>query len=76
MLLCFSPPQLDSKAQGELKEGMKIYTSDEGLKNSWDNVQKMVRMDPIVRLNTEDPRPSHSGILPTPQTVQWFISRP
>lgn len=34
--------QLDSKAQGQLKEGMKIYKSDPGLKKSWDNVQKMV----------------------------------
>ncbi len=34
--------QLDSKAQGELKDGMKIYNSEPGLKKSWDNVQKMV----------------------------------
>lgn len=34
--------QLDSKAQKELKEDMKMYESDPGLKNSWDNVQKMV----------------------------------
>jgi len=33
---------MDSKAQAELKEGMKMYTSELGLKNSWDNVQKMV----------------------------------
>ncbi|KAL7379149.1 hypothetical protein ABVT39_023535 [Epinephelus coioides] len=33
--------KLDSKAQGELKEGMKIYNSEPGLKKSWDNVQKM-----------------------------------
>ncbi len=33
--------QLDSKAQGELKDGMKIYNSEPGLKKSWDNVQKM-----------------------------------
>ncbi|XP_068193623.1 tetraspanin-4 isoform X2 [Antennarius striatus] len=33
--------KLDSKAQGELKEGMKIYKSEPGLKQSWDNVQKM-----------------------------------
>ncbi|KAK0143845.1 Tetraspanin-9 [Merluccius polli] len=37
--------KLDTKAQDELKEGMKIYTKDEGLMKSWDNVQKMVRMD-------------------------------
>lgn len=35
--------KLDSNAQGELKEGMKIYESEPGLKKSWDNVQKMVR---------------------------------
>ncbi|KAF0032184.1 hypothetical protein F2P81_014474 [Scophthalmus maximus] len=35
--------KLDSKAQGELKEGMKIYKSDPGLKTSWDNVQKMFK---------------------------------
>ncbi|XP_049926273.1 tetraspanin-4 isoform X2 [Epinephelus moara] len=34
---------LDSKAQGELKEGMKIYNSEPGLKKSWDNVQKMFK---------------------------------
>lgn len=35
--------QLDSKAQKELKEDMKMYESDPGLKNSWDNVQKMFK---------------------------------
>ncbi|XP_049599790.1 tetraspanin-4 [Syngnathus scovelli] len=35
--------KLDSKAQGELKEGMKSYESDPGLKKSWDNVQKMFK---------------------------------
>lgn len=35
--------QLDSNAQNELKEGMKIYESEPGLQKSWDNVQKMVR---------------------------------
>ncbi|TDH03488.1 hypothetical protein EPR50_G00163300 [Perca flavescens] len=35
--------KLDSKAQGELKEGMKIYESEPGLKQSWDNVQKMFK---------------------------------
>ncbi|XP_027132331.1 tetraspanin-4-like, partial [Larimichthys crocea] len=34
---------LDSKAQGELKEGIKIYESEPGLKKSWDNVQKMFK---------------------------------
>ncbi|XP_053708539.1 tetraspanin-4 isoform X1 [Synchiropus splendidus] len=34
--------QLDSKAQDELKEGMKVYPSEPGLKKSWDNVQKMI----------------------------------
>ncbi|XP_059901903.1 tetraspanin-4 [Gadus macrocephalus] len=34
---------LDTKAQDELKEAMKSYTSDEGLKKSWDNVQKMFK---------------------------------
>uniref|UniRef100_A0A672YVM5 Tetraspanin n=1 Tax=Sphaeramia orbicularis TaxID=375764 RepID=A0A672YVM5_9TELE len=29
--------KLDSKAQDELKEGMKIYNSEPGLKKSWDN---------------------------------------
>ncbi|XP_029606145.1 tetraspanin-4-like isoform X2 [Salmo trutta] len=33
--------ELDTKAQDELKEGMKDYLTDEGLKKSWDNVQKM-----------------------------------
>lgn len=42
VFLYFSFYQLDSKAQGELKEGMKIYKSEPGLKKSWDNVQKMV----------------------------------
>ncbi|XP_054861314.1 tetraspanin-9 isoform X3 [Amphiprion ocellaris] len=35
--------KLDSKAQDELKEGMKIYESEPGLKKSWDNVQKMFK---------------------------------
>ncbi|TWW64337.1 Tetraspanin-9 [Takifugu flavidus] len=35
--------KLDSKAQGELKEGMKIYESEPGLKKSWDSVQKMFK---------------------------------
>ncbi|KAG7504740.1 hypothetical protein JOB18_015464 [Solea senegalensis] len=35
--------KLDSKAQEELKEGMKKYTSEPGLKKSWDNVQKMFK---------------------------------
>ncbi|KAM8722248.1 tetraspanin-9 [Acanthopagrus schlegelii] len=35
--------KLDSKAKNELKEGMKIYNSEPGLKNSWDNVQKMFK---------------------------------
>ncbi|XP_072225150.1 tetraspanin-4 [Leuresthes tenuis] len=35
--------KMDSKAQAELKEGMKMYTSELGLKNSWDNVQKMFK---------------------------------
>ncbi|CAI5682378.1 unnamed protein product [Oreochromis niloticus] len=35
--------QLDSKAQKELKEDMKMYESNSGLKNSWDNVQKMFK---------------------------------
>ncbi|XP_034046944.1 tetraspanin-4 [Thalassophryne amazonica] len=34
---------LDSKAQSELKEGMNVYTSDEGLRKSWDNVQRMFK---------------------------------
>nr|XP_046209182.1 tetraspanin-4-like [Oncorhynchus gorbuscha] len=35
--------ELDTKAQDELKEGMKNYLTDEGLKKSWDNVQKMFK---------------------------------
>lgn len=35
--------ELDTKAQNELKEGMRNYTTDEGLKKSWDNVQKMFK---------------------------------
>ncbi|MBN3316048.1 TSN9 protein, partial [Atractosteus spatula] len=35
--------QLDRKAQDELKEGMKEYKHNEGLKGSWDNVQKMLK---------------------------------
>lgn len=35
--------ELDTKAQDELKEGMKDYLTDEGLKRSWDNVQKMFK---------------------------------
>lgn len=34
--------QLDSRAQNELKDGMKTIHSKPGLKKSWDNVQKMV----------------------------------
>lgn len=34
--------QLDSKAQNALKEAMKNYNSESGMKESWDNVQKMV----------------------------------
>lgn len=46
MSFFFSFYQLDSKAQGELKEGMKIYDLEPGLKNSWDNLQKMVNLLP------------------------------
>ncbi|XP_061555852.1 tetraspanin-9 isoform X2 [Phycodurus eques] len=35
--------RLDSKAQGQLKEGMTNYESQPGLKKSWDNVQKMFK---------------------------------
>lgn len=42
LFLSLSFCQLDSKAQKELKEDMKMYESNSGLKNSWDNVQKMV----------------------------------
>ncbi|XP_055779626.1 tetraspanin-4-like [Salvelinus fontinalis] len=35
--------ELDTKAQDELKKGMKDYLTDEGLKKSWDNVQKMFK---------------------------------
>uniref|UniRef100_A0A3Q0SBN5 Tetraspanin n=1 Tax=Amphilophus citrinellus TaxID=61819 RepID=A0A3Q0SBN5_AMPCI len=35
--------QLDSKAQKELKEDMKLYKSEPGLEKSWDSVQKMFK---------------------------------
>ncbi|KAM9528909.1 tetraspanin-9-like isoform 1-T1 [Salvelinus alpinus] len=35
--------ELDTKAQDELRKGMKDYLTDEGLKKSWDNVQKMFK---------------------------------
>lgn len=35
--------ELDTKAQGELTKGMETYHSDEGLRKSWDNVQKMFK---------------------------------
>ncbi|XP_074511179.1 tetraspanin-4 [Sebastes fasciatus] len=35
--------ELDSKAQGELRDGMKVYETEPGLKKSWDNVQKMFK---------------------------------
>lgn len=35
--------KLDDKAQSDLKEGMKVYRSDEGLTKSWDNVQRMFK---------------------------------
>ncbi|XP_077474135.1 tetraspanin-4 [Stigmatopora argus] len=35
--------QLDSTAQGDLKKGMKNYESEPGLKESWDNLQKMFK---------------------------------
>ncbi|KAI1896320.1 hypothetical protein AGOR_G00093570 [Albula goreensis] len=35
--------QLDTKAQNDLRDGMKDYESNEGLKKSWDSVQKMFK---------------------------------
>ncbi|KAL4658329.1 Tetraspanin-4-like [Arapaima gigas] len=35
--------KLDRKAQDELKRGMSRYTSDEGLRDSWDSVQRMFK---------------------------------
>ncbi|XP_061568894.1 tetraspanin-4 [Cololabis saira] len=35
--------KLDANAQAELKEGMKIYHSEPGLRKSWDHVQKMFK---------------------------------
>ncbi|XP_028310973.1 tetraspanin-9 isoform X2 [Gouania willdenowi] len=42
--------ELDSKAQGQLKEGMKVYSSEPGLKKSWDNVQKMLSCHQLLSL--------------------------
>lgn len=47
--------QLDSKAQGELKEGMKSYESEVGLKKSWDNVQKMVSVENKLTSKKKNP---------------------
>ncbi|XP_047428104.1 tetraspanin-4 [Mugil cephalus] len=35
--------ELNTKAQDKLKEGIKSYNSDPGLKKSWDSVQKMFK---------------------------------
>ncbi|XP_018619976.1 tetraspanin-4 [Scleropages formosus] len=35
--------KLDKKAQDELKRGMVAYPSDEGLRDSWDSVQRMFK---------------------------------
>ncbi|KAK7881112.1 hypothetical protein WMY93_032290 [Mugilogobius chulae] len=35
--------QLDSRAQDQLKDGMRRYNTDPGLQRSWDNVQKMFK---------------------------------
>ncbi|XP_042249571.1 tetraspanin-9-like [Thunnus maccoyii] len=40
LVLVYTYDKLDSKVQGELKEGMNNYNSEPGLKKSWDNVQK------------------------------------
>ncbi|XP_067426645.1 tetraspanin-9-like isoform X1 [Thunnus thynnus] len=40
LVLVYTYDELDSKVQGELKEGMNNYNSEPGLKKSWDNVQK------------------------------------
>ncbi|XP_013874882.1 tetraspanin-4 [Austrofundulus limnaeus] len=43
LVLHFFHDKVDSKAQAELKEGMKVYNTEAALKQSWDNVQKMFK---------------------------------
>uniref|UniRef100_A0A4W5PA74 Tetraspanin n=1 Tax=Hucho hucho TaxID=62062 RepID=A0A4W5PA74_9TELE len=54
--------ELDTKAQEELKEGMKDYSSKEELKKSWDNVQKMFKCCGVT--NKTDWYPVFNGTLP------------
>ncbi|KAJ7989991.1 hypothetical protein DPEC_G00310220 [Dallia pectoralis] len=55
--------QLNKKAQDELKEGMKDYVTDVGLKNSWDNVQIMFKCCGVT--NKTDWYQVTNGTLPT-----------
>uniref|UniRef100_A0A1A7WH10 Tetraspanin n=2 Tax=Iconisemion striatum TaxID=60296 RepID=A0A1A7WH10_9TELE len=43
LVIHFFHEKVDSKAQAELKEGMKVYNSEPGMKKSWDNVQRMFK---------------------------------
>ncbi|XP_017287719.1 tetraspanin-4 [Kryptolebias marmoratus] len=43
LVLHFFHDKVDSKAQADLKEGMKVYNTDPGLRQSWDNVQRMFK---------------------------------
>ncbi|KAM9746026.1 tetraspanin-4 isoform 2-T2 [Menidia menidia] len=54
--------KMDSNAQAELKDGMKIYTSEPGLKKSWDNVQRMFKCCGVS--NTTDWYEVLNGTLP------------
>jgi len=55
---------------------MKAYTSDEGLKKSWDNVQKMVRTGgqetPPPLSPPSLPQSSLWDVLSTTDITQWF----
>nr|XP_054598094.1 tetraspanin-4 isoform X2 [Nothobranchius furzeri] len=43
LVIHFFHEKVDAKAQAELKEGMKVYNSEPGMKKSWDNVQRMFK---------------------------------
>uniref|UniRef100_A0A087YNT5 Tetraspanin n=1 Tax=Poecilia formosa TaxID=48698 RepID=A0A087YNT5_POEFO len=43
LVLYYLHDQVESHAKGDLKNGMKKYNSEQELKKSWDNVQKMFK---------------------------------
>ncbi|XP_026061928.1 tetraspanin-4-like [Carassius auratus] len=55
--------ELDKRAKDDLKEGMKKYLTNEGMKNSWDNMQKIFKCCGVSN-HTDWHNKTSSGKLP------------